>query len=48
MRIFLGEEKYLIDEKDGKRKLFCIVEDFFKDVENLFVNIYFLKILIVL
>ncbi|WAM36222.1 helix-turn-helix transcriptional regulator [Caldicellulosiruptor acetigenus] len=43
MRIFLGEEKYLIDEKDGKRKLPCIVEDFFKDVENPLVNIYFSK-----
>ncbi|WPX10166.1 helix-turn-helix transcriptional regulator [Anaerocellum danielii] len=43
MRIFLGEDKYLLSEREGKKSLPCIVEDFFRDVENPLVNIYFSK-----
>jgi len=43
MRIFLGEEQYLSSEREGKKALPCIVEDFFKEVENPLINIYFSK-----
>jgi len=43
MRIFLGEDKYLSSEREGKKTLPCIVEDFFREVENPLVNLYFSK-----
>jgi len=41
MRVFLKENEYLSVEKEGKKVLPCIVEDFFKEVENPLINIYF-------
>ncbi|ADQ08287.1 Peptidase C54 [Caldicellulosiruptor hydrothermalis 108] len=43
MRIFLGEDQYFSAEREGKKSLPCIVEDFFRDVENPLINIYFSK-----
>lgn len=43
MRVFLKEDEYLSVEREGKKVLPCIVEDFFKDVENPLINIYFSK-----
>lgn len=43
IRVFLKEEEYLSAEKEGKKVLPCIVEDFFKEVENPLINIYFSK-----
>ncbi|ADQ47362.1 hypothetical protein Calkro_2562 [Caldicellulosiruptor kronotskyensis 2002] len=43
IRIFLGEDQYFSAEKEGKKSLPCIVENFFRDVENPLINIYFSK-----
>ncbi|BCS82452.1 helix-turn-helix transcriptional regulator [Anaerocellum diazotrophicum] len=43
MRVFLGEDQYFSAEKEGKKSLPRIVENFFRDVENPLINIYFSK-----
>ncbi|WAM33875.1 helix-turn-helix transcriptional regulator [Caldicellulosiruptor morganii] len=43
MRVFLKEDEYLSVEKEGKKALPCVVEDFFREVENPLINIYFSK-----